>query len=468
MANTPFYRLPESGQQGLTSQLVAAHRAGRRHRAGAVRDRLLPALVPAGALRRRVPGRGQQQPRARRPRRGAARRDPRPQRQARWSPTAARGRCRSTAGATASTSARSRTLVVTSDDFSPVLTRLSRVLGEPRTRIKARMLDSLQELPFANATAAVDVTFDDVVAIRETQEDFPGIDVSQTFERSYPHGTARRAPLRLRRARSATSSSRAATTRTPSRATASARTASSRPTTATCAAAAGTQRIQVDVAGRQRGELPGAEPEPGDDLRLSIDLGVQQAGEEALRWPSGGSTGTGGAFVAMDITRRRDPRPRQLPDLRPRRLHRRSAPEHLQAADQRAERRAAVQPRDRRRSIRRARPSSRSPRSRRSRAASRPGTVINDGGSMKVGDQTFQNAGKAVYGPVNLRRRAAGLVRRLLLHARATRPASRAARSSRTGRARSGSAATPASTCPARSKGLVPTARWRNDLREQS
>ena len=54
----------------------------RRHRAGAVRDHLLPPLVPAGAVRRQVPGRGERQPRARGEGRGAARADRRPQRHA--------------------------------------------------------------------------------------------------------------------------------------------------------------------------------------------------------------------------------------------------------------------------------------------------------------------------------------------------------------------------------------------------
>ena len=73
--------VPRDRPQGAD---VAAARAARgdhrRRRARDLRDHLLPALVPAGAVRRQVPGRGEQQPRARDQGRGAARQDRRPQR----------------------------------------------------------------------------------------------------------------------------------------------------------------------------------------------------------------------------------------------------------------------------------------------------------------------------------------------------------------------------------------------------
>ena len=58
----------------------------------AVRDHLLPPLVPPGAVRRPLPGRGERQPRARDQGAGAARRDRRPQRpHAGGQPAGARG-----------------------------------------------------------------------------------------------------------------------------------------------------------------------------------------------------------------------------------------------------------------------------------------------------------------------------------------------------------------------------------------
>ena len=58
---------------------------------------------------------------------------------------------------------------------------------------------------------------------------------------------------------------------------------------------AGTTRLQVDSLGRIKGRLPSTSPEPGDSIRLTIDAGVQVAGERALR-----NIGLPGAFVAMD------------------------------------------------------------------------------------------------------------------------------------------------------------------------
>ena len=54
--------------------------------------------------------------------------------------------------------------------------------------------------------------------------------------------------------------------------------------------------MQVDAIGNPRGELGAREPRPGHQLRLSLDLDVQQGG-------SGGARGRDrhGAFVAMDI-----------------------------------------------------------------------------------------------------------------------------------------------------------------------
>ncbi|KAA0272735.1 MAG: hypothetical protein EDQ89_07070, partial [Acidobacteria bacterium] len=59
----------------------------------------------------------------------------------------------------------------------------------------------------------------------------------------------------------------------------------------------GAIRVQVDAQGQPRGrELSRIEPEPGDNLKLTLDAKVQAAGESALA-----ATGLPGAFVAMDV-----------------------------------------------------------------------------------------------------------------------------------------------------------------------
>jgi penicillin-binding protein 2 len=58
----------------------------------------------------------------------------------------------------------------------------------------------------------------------------------------------------------------------------------------------GTDRIQVDALGRPTDQLRGKAAEPGDDVRLTIDSGLQSYAEGALD-----SFGLPGAFVAMNV-----------------------------------------------------------------------------------------------------------------------------------------------------------------------
>jgi penicillin-binding protein 2 len=58
---------------------------------------------------------------------------------------------------------------------------------------------------------------------------------------------------------------------------------------------AGSQRIQVDALGRPRGMLGTRPAQAGGNLRLTLDAGLQQVGEEALR-----ERGLPGGFVAMN------------------------------------------------------------------------------------------------------------------------------------------------------------------------
>jgi penicillin-binding protein 2 len=59
---------------------------------------------------------------------------------------------------------------------------------------------------------------------------------------------------------------------------------------------AGSERIQVDALGRPRGQLGNRPARAGDNLRLTLDAGLQHVGEQALQ-----SKGLPGAFVAMNV-----------------------------------------------------------------------------------------------------------------------------------------------------------------------
>jgi penicillin-binding protein 2 len=68
----------------------------------------------------------------------------------------------------------------------------------------------------------------------------------------------------------------------------------------------GSARLRVDSLGRPRGLVPDSEPQPGNALRLTIDVKLQQAAERAIRFgirtaiASEAWYANGGAIVALD------------------------------------------------------------------------------------------------------------------------------------------------------------------------
>ncbi|MFY9487512.1 MAG: penicillin-binding protein 2 [Solirubrobacterales bacterium] len=356
-------------------------------------------------------------------------------------------------------------LVIAEDAFAPLLTRLSRVLGEPRSRIKTRMLDSLIQLPFANATAAEDVSFENVVAIRERKDDYPGIEVSQTFERSYPHGKLAAHLFGYVREVSedqldgvdyenAVQGDRVG------------QEGLERTYDRYLRGRSGTQRIQVDVADRQRGTLPGVSPEAGESLRLTLDLGVQKAGEEALKLASRGAVSHGSAFVAMDI---KDGSIRGLGSFPT------FDPDVYTGVLKQSEYKALTSK------------ANGSPLTNRAIAAlypsgstfkpitaiasleggiSTPSTVVNDRGFIKLGDREFENAGRTPHGAVNLvdALRVSSDVYFYTLGIRADDKGGNLIQKWAT---RLGVGRAPGIDLPGAATGLVPTPEWRAKLREE-
>ncbi len=206
----------------------AARRDPRRHRVRAVRDRLLPPVVPAGAVRRPVPAAGARQPRARASRPGAARRDPRPQRQrARREPR--RDRRRSSTRAAAAGRARRRGDVGPADDRARQAPEGPARASRSRSRRRRRRSSSARSrslaararhvaahdpasaisparsstLPYANVRVKVDVASQSMRNyLLEHQRGFPGVAVQRVYLRRYPRGHAGCAAARARSGRS--------------------------------------------------------------------------------------------------------------------------------------------------------------------------------------------------------------------------------------------------------------------------
>lgn len=198
------------------------------------------------------------------------------------------------------------------------LTRLSRVLGVStrpercrlgRQVVRAMEVDCLIRqgvgvLPYADVTVKTDVSRVVYSYLAERQQEFPGVSIQQVFLRSYPFrdvgaqlfgtiGQISRDELKedhYRGVRGGTLVGQSGLEYTYDR---------------YLRGRDGATRIQVDALGNAKGYLDRREPRPGSNLRLSLDLALQTAGQNALATGMGlangiGNPSQGGAFVALD------------------------------------------------------------------------------------------------------------------------------------------------------------------------
>jgi penicillin-binding protein 2 len=177
------------------------------------------------------------------------------------------------------------------------LTRLGHAAGIPLRRIRRDMHDQLKVLASAPVTLQRDVNYDLVYYLQEHQANFPGVAVQRIFVRRYPDGTLgahlfgnvgeidskELKEPRYKGLKPGDQIGQDGVEYTYDR---------------YLRGRDGQTRVQVDSLGRPTpgGQLSAVPPKPGDNLQLSIDAGVQAAGESGLA-----SLGLPGAFVAMDV-----------------------------------------------------------------------------------------------------------------------------------------------------------------------
>jgi penicillin-binding protein 2 len=198
------------------------------------------------------------------------------------------------------------------------LTRLSHVLGMSarpqkcrvgRDVLRALELDCLVRrgvwnLPYADVTVKTDVSRDVAFYLAERTQQFPGISIQQVFLRHYRFrdigaqlfgtvGQVNGAQLKqdhYRGVRGGTVVGQSGLEYTYDR---------------YLRGRDGATRVQVDALGQAKGYLPTRKPVPGANLGLSLDLGLQRAGQAALATGIDlanelGNPAQGGAFVALD------------------------------------------------------------------------------------------------------------------------------------------------------------------------
>jgi penicillin-binding protein 2 len=173
--------------------------------------------------------------------------------------------------------------------------RLGRILGLRSKRIQRAVAQEFKALPFSAATVKQDVPLPIVSYLLEHQDSFPGVTVERVFLRQYPHheigahlfgtvGEVTKEELKDPRYRGVSLGDRVGQAGIESQYDRYLRGKN------------GASRVQVDASGNLKGELSVRQPQQGRQLRLSIDIDVQKAGQEALA----GGTGRG-AFVVMNV-----------------------------------------------------------------------------------------------------------------------------------------------------------------------
>ena len=187
----------------------------------------------------------------------------------------------------------------TTPELASRLARLAAVLGVSPARVQASVIQQLAVLPYANVRVKVDVPETVRDFLLERQRDFPGIAVERVYLRRYPLGpTAAQllgsvgqiSPQELgtqayRGVRQGAVVGQGGLEQTYDR---------------YLRGTDGVQSITVDASGRPKSSRLSTQPQPGDQLRTSLDLGLQRVGQTAMQNVIGSGTGTAGAFVALD------------------------------------------------------------------------------------------------------------------------------------------------------------------------
>ena len=180
---------------------------------------------------------------------------------------------------------------------SALYRRLNQVVGVKPRAIRKQITVQRKALPYANVTIKSDASQAQLAYILERQNQFPGVVPEQVYLRRYPHkqlaaqlfGTVGQvSPKELKMTRF----------RGVHQGTIVGQGGIEWSYDRYLRGQEGATRVQVDALGRQKGApLRTRQPVQGKQLKLSLDLDLQKAGQDAIAAVGGGLPG---AFVAMD------------------------------------------------------------------------------------------------------------------------------------------------------------------------
>ncbi len=177
-----------------------------------------------------------------------------------------------------------------------LIARVGEVAGMSPKQIRHQIKVQTKAEPASPVTLRRDVSYDTVYYLRENQRRFPGVTVERVYVRRYPQGTTASQLLGYVRE---VSSEQLKDPRYDSldQGDYIGQAGVEYTYDSLLRGVNGASRVQVDASGTPTGgTLSEREPRTGNDLKLTIDSDVQQAGEAAIA-----QFGLPGGFVAMNV-----------------------------------------------------------------------------------------------------------------------------------------------------------------------
>jgi len=282
-----------------------------------------------------------------------------------------------------------------------VLARLAEVSGMTVEGIEKQIRQQTKESPASPVTLRRDVPYDLVYYLRENQGKFPGVSVDRVYVRSYPQGTlAAHLFGYVREVNAEQLEQPEYRSLVPGDEVGQA--GVEYEYDELLRGINGTTRVQVDASGSPTGgRLSAQEPRTGNNLRMTIDAGLQQTAETAVS-----RFGLPGGFVAMDVDTGEVLALGSVPTFDPSVFARPVIPQAV--ADSIFEGADGTEAPIFNRATQGGYPTGSTFKLITAIGALEeglitPDEIVNDGGSLKVGGVEFKNAGDAVHGAINLR-----------------------------------------------------------------
>jgi len=279
-----------------------------------------------------------------------------------------------------------------------VYRRLGQIIGETPGQIDREVRRQTKLVPYAPATVKSDASREVYSYLFERQDSFPGVTVSRVYLRQYPFGTigahmfgtvGQISPdqlklLKFKGVQQGTIVGQDGIEYTYDR---------------YLRGRDGATRVQIDSLGRPTGELSLREPAQGKNLKLSIDFALQREGQQAI---SGLGNGRG-AFVALDPRNGEVLALGSAPTFNPNEFAKPLSEARYQALTSQANGAPLLN-----RAIRGEYPTGSTFKLITSVAglqsgAFTPDTIIDDPGSIQIGNIVFQNSGGTPHGSIALR-----------------------------------------------------------------